>query len=120
MKLKRDGFASIECIISMSIICMGIYIISTSLYNSYYFINYNKEQFEMLNIAKAKIEETKYNIKSNKLLILENSYDVEDKSGYTVNTIIEKDRYYYQCYKVNVNVSNSKNNIKLKSYVLQQ
>ena len=120
MKLKKNGFVTIECIISISIICMGIYIISTSLYNSYCFINYNKEQFEMLNIAKSKIEETKYSVKSNRLSILENSYNIENEYGYTINTTIEKDRYYYQCYKVNVDVSNGKNNIKLKSYVLQQ
>ncbi|HSQ88686.1 hypothetical protein [Romboutsia sp.] len=120
MKLKKEGFITIECIISISIICMGIHIISTCLYNSYCSINYNKEQFEMLNIANSKIEETKYSVKNNRLSTLENNYTIENEYGYTVNTIVEKDRYYYQCYKVNVDVSNGKNNIKLKSYVLQQ
>ncbi|MGL4913484.1 MAG: hypothetical protein ACRC3Y_13755 [Romboutsia sp.] len=120
MKKRRMGFATIECIVSMTIICIGIYIISNALYNSYSFTNYNKKRFDMLNIAKSTIEDVKYNIKNEVYTDVNSDYiEVEDYS-YKVNTIIEKSTEYYQCYKINVVVSNEDTNIRLESYVLQQ
>ena len=62
MKLNKSGFASIECIISLSIISLAMYMISTTLYDVYYKVNLNKEKLEMLRLAKEYIEEAKYKI----------------------------------------------------------
>ena len=119
MKRKQGGFVSIECIMSISIICIGIYIISTSLYSSYCFINYNKQQYQVINIAKSKIEDSKYDVKNSGFKVVENSHDVECENGYKIDTTIQKDRDYYQCYKINVGVSSKKHEIRLNSYATQ-
>ena len=41
MKLSKKGFASIECVVSLSIISLSMYVISTTLYDTYYKINLN-------------------------------------------------------------------------------
>ena len=117
---RRMGFATIECIVSISIVCIGMYIISNALYNSYSFTNYNKRRFDMLNIAKSTIEEVKYAIKNETCTDVKSEYKNVEGNNYKVNTIIERSIEYNQCYKINVLVSNEDTNIRLESYVLQQ
>ncbi|WP_042271941.1 hypothetical protein [Faecalimicrobium dakarense] len=119
MKYKKDGFVSIECIISLSIISLAVYIISTSLYSNYVIVNTNKEQVEMLNLAKSNLELTKHQIKKSSSEIIENTKNTKIVNSYEISTIIEKD-IYYECHKVNVKVKNDKNNISLYSYVFKQ
>lgn len=119
-KIKKDGFATIECIFSVTIVCLGIYIVSNVLYNSYEFTLFNKDRFEMLDIAKSKIEETKFIIKNNSKDQI-NNFNKKDKiNKFETETIIEKNKENYQCYKVYVLVHNEKNNLKLESYVFKQ
>ncbi|MCR8745205.1 hypothetical protein [Romboutsia lituseburensis] len=120
MDIKKDGFATIECIFSITIVCLGIYIVSNVLYNSYEFTLFNKDRFDMLDIAKSKIEETKYIIKNNSESKI-NDLNKKDKiNKFEVETIIEKNKENYQCYKIYVSVYNEKNNLKLESYVFKQ
>lgn len=119
MKKRKRGFATIECIVSMTIVCIGIYIISNALYSSYSFTNYNKRRFDMLNIAKSTIEDIKYDIKNEMYIYKNSNYIKLENYTYKVDTIIEKSREYYQCYKINVLVSNEDTDISLESYVLQ-
>ena len=98
MKLNKSGFASIECIISLSIISLAMYMISTTLYDVYYKVNLNKEKLEMLRLAKEYIEEAKYKINND---MLYENYNTRDINGYKVDILIEKDSYY-DCNKINV------------------
>ncbi|MDQ5924664.1 MAG: hypothetical protein QG598_1761, partial [Bacillota bacterium] len=41
LKNKSDGFTSIECVVSLSIICTLVYMVSVSLYNNYFILNSN-------------------------------------------------------------------------------
>lgn len=120
MKTKKEGFATIECIFSITILCLGIYVISNTLYNSYSFTLYNKDRFEMLNIAKSKMEEAKYEIKNNIIEKVNNASKYDELKDYKIDTIIEKSKEYYQCYKVSINVYSERTNISLKSYVFKQ
>lgn len=118
MKYKRDGFVSIECIISLSIISLAVYIISTSLYSNYVIVNTNKEQLEMLNLAKSQLELTKHQIKKDSNEFIENNRNLKVVDTYEISTIIEENTYY-ECHKVNVEVKSNKNNISLYSYVFK-
>lgn len=116
MKLNKSGFASIECIISLSIISLAMYMISTTLYDVYYKVNINKEKLEMLRLAKDYIEENRYKINNN---ILYENFNTIDINGYKVDILIEKDSYY-NLNKINVEVKNDKNGINLYSYAVKR
>ena len=65
MKNKSDGFTSIECVVSLSIICTLVYMVSVSLYNNYFILNNNISKIEMTNIAKSNLDYLKNEIKNN-------------------------------------------------------
>ncbi len=52
LKIRKSGFISIECIISIAILYVAVYLVSTSLYNCYSFISRNISDREMLSTAK--------------------------------------------------------------------
>lgn len=116
MKLNKSGFASIECIISLSIISLAMYMISTTLYDVYYKVNLNKEKLEMLRLAKEYIEEAKYKINNDMLYENCNTREINE---YKVDILIEKDSYY-DCNKINVEVKNDKKSINLYSYAVKR
>lgn len=118
MKYKINGFVSIECIISLSIISLAIYIVSTSLYSNYVIANTNEDQLKMLSLAKSNLELTKHKIKKDDSII-ENSKNTNVVDSYEISTIIEKN-IYYNCHKVNIEVKSDKNNVNLYSYVFKQ
>ncbi|MGL6107447.1 prepilin-type N-terminal cleavage/methylation domain-containing protein [Romboutsia sp.] len=119
MKNKQSGFVLIEVIISMAIICLAVYMISYSLYENYSSTENNKERIEILNTAKQYLECTKDEIKRSEGYIT--NYEESKNIGkYKVIKSVKKEENYYQCYKVNIEVKNNKNSIKLDSYVLQQ
>ena len=112
MKNKNDGFTSIECVVSLSIICILVYMVSVSLYNNYFVLNNNISKIEMTNIAKSTLDYIKDSIS--------NYNDTETINNYEVKKTIEKDEYYYKCYKVVIEVRKNEQIRRLKSYVLQQ
>ena len=118
MKNKNSGFTSIECVISLSILCIIVYIVSVSLYNNYYILINNISKVEMDNIAKSVLYYTKDNIRNNSIII--DYIDTETINGYEVKKIIEKDENYYKCYKVTIEIHKNEIIRKLESYVLQQ
>nr|WP_294570218.1 hypothetical protein [uncultured Romboutsia sp.] len=118
MKNKKDGFSSIECIISLSIICTLIYMVSVSLYNNYFILNNNISKIEMTNIAKSNLDYIKRSIRNNNI---SSSYnDTEIINEYEIKKIVEESEYYYKCYKVVIEVKKNENIRRLESYVLQQ
>ena len=118
MKNRNSGFTSIECVISLSILCIIVYIVSVSLYNNYYILSNNTSKIEMDNIAKSVLYYTKDNIRTKR--IITDYIDTETINGYEVKKIIEKDENYYECYKVTIEIKKNEIIRKLESYVLQQ
>ena len=118
MKNKNDGFTSIECVVSLSIICILVYMVSVSLYNNYFVLNNNISKIEMTNIAKSTLDYIKDSIRNNN--ISNNYNDTETINNYEVKKTIEKDEYYYKCYKVVIEVRKNEQIRRLESYVLQQ
>ena len=70
MKNKSDGFTSIECVVSLSIICTLVYMVSVSLYNNY-FISGNYNDTETINDYEIRkiVEEDEYYYKCYKIVI---------------------------------------------------
>lgn len=120
MKNKQSGFILIEVIISLSIVCLAVYMISYSLYESYNSTEKNKNKIEMLNTAKQYLECTKSEMKNNKNYLTTNYEESKDIGKYKVTKTVQKEENYYQCYKINIEVNNNKEGIKLVSYVLKQ
>jgi len=118
LKNKKDGFTSIECVISLSIICILVYIVSVSLYNNYFILNNNILKIEITNIAKSNLDYIKDRIRNND--ISSNYNDTEIINDYEIKTIIKQDYYYYKCFKVIVEVKKNEQIRRLESYVLQQ
>ena len=99
MKNKSDGFTSIECVVSLSIICTLVYMVSVSLYNNYFILNSNISKIEMTNIAKSTLDYIKESVR---------------------NKNISGNYNYYKCYKIVIEVKKKEQIRRLESYVLQQ
>lgn len=118
MKNKSDGFTSIECVVSLSIICTLVYMVSVSLYNNYFILNNNISKIEMTNIAKSTLDYIKESVRNKN--ISGNYNDTETINDYEIRKIVEEDEYYYKCYKIVIEVKKQEQIRRLESYVLQQ
>lgn len=118
MKNKSDGFTSIECVVSLSIICILVYMVSVSLYNNYFILNNNISKIEMTNIAKSTLDYIKESVRNKN--ISGNYNDTEAINDYEIRKIVEEDEYYYKCYKIVIEVKKKEQIRRLESYVLQQ
>lgn len=117
MKNKSDGFTSIECVVSLSIICILVYMVSVSLYNNYFILNNNISKIEMTNIAKSTLDYIKESVRNKN--ISGNYNDTETINDYEIRKIVEEDEYYYKCYKIVIEVKKKEQIRRLESYVLQ-
>lgn len=118
MKNKSDGFTSIECVVSLSIICILVYMVSVSLYNNYFILNNNISKIEMTNIAKSTLDYIKESVRNKN--ISGDYNDTETINDYEIRKIVEEDEYYYKCYKIVIEVKKKEQIRRLESYVLQQ
>ena len=118
MKNKSDGFTSIECVVSLSIICTLFYMVSVSLYNNYFILNNNISKIETTNIAKSTLDYIKESVRNKN--ISGNYNDTETINDYEIRKIVEEDEYYYKCYKIVIEVKKKEQIRRLESYVLQQ
>ncbi|WP_071119713.1 hypothetical protein [Romboutsia timonensis] len=118
MKNKSDGFTYIECVVSLSIICTLVYMVSVSLYNNYFILNNNISKIEMTNIAKSTLDYIKESVRNKN--ISGNYNDTETINDYEIRKIVEEDEYYYKCYKIVIEVKKKEQIRRLESYVLQQ
>ena len=118
MKNKSDGFTSIECVVSLSIICILVYMVSVSLYNNYFILNNNISKIEMTNIAKSTLDYIKESVRNKN--ISGNYNDTETINDYEIRKIVEEDEYYYKCYKIVIEVKKKEQIRRLESYVLQK
>ena len=111
--MKKRGFITLECIISMFILSIIVYMITFSINNSFDLLNKNKEYSTMLNLAQNYMNETKNDIKyKNDKINTETIY----LNKFQINKIITKKENYYNCYKVRLEVKSQDRSVKLESY----
>lgn len=112
--MKRQGFILLESVISVFVLLLIIYILTLALDSNFKLLNKNEEYTSMLNIAQNKINEAKCKVKYDENLDEE---VVNIAVGeYTVKTIIAKNKNYYNCYKIDVNVKSKNRSIDLETY----
>ncbi|MEG0856056.1 MAG: hypothetical protein RSG52_06215 [Terrisporobacter sp.] len=117
MKRKRNGFTSIECVVSLFILTTIIFVVTTSLHNSFNLLNKNRDNLQMLSIAKEEIEDERINIKNT------SSTQSYNKSKRIENYIIEtsvNSASYYKCYVLNLRISSMLNNMEFSTYVTKK
>lgn len=115
--MKKRGFITLECIISMFILSIIVYMITFSINNSFDLLNKNKEYSTMLNLAQNYMNETKNDIKyKNAKINTETIY----LNKFQINKIITKKENYYNCYKVRLEVKSQDRSVNLESYVTKK
>lgn len=115
--MKKRGFITLECIISMFILSIIVYMITFSINNSFNLLNKNKEYSTMLNLAQNYMNETKNDIKyKNAKINTETIY----LNKFQINKIITKKENYYNCYKVRLEVKSQDRSVNLESYVTKK
>ncbi|GAA6382996.1 hypothetical protein [Intestinibacter bartlettii] len=115
--MKKRGFITLECIISMFILSIIVYMITFSINNSFNLLNKNKEYSTMLNLAQNYMNETKNDIKyKNDKINTETIY----LNKFQINKIITKKENYYNCYKVRLEVKSQDRSVNLESYVTKK
>lgn len=117
---KKSGFISIECIMSLTILYVSVYLISTALYDCYKFTIGNESKREMLNTAKEYLEEEKYKIKNSDYPLIEDATKQTYINGYEVNSSIKQALDYYQCYEINMEIKRNTESLRFDSYVTKQ
>ena len=115
--MKKRGFTTLECIISMFILSIIVYMITFSINNSFNLLNKNKEYSTMLNLAQNYMNETKNDIKyKNDKINTETIY----LNKFQINKIITKKENYYNCYKLRLEVKSQDRSVNLESYVTKK
>ena len=115
--MKKRGFITLECIISIFILSIIVYMITFSINNSFNLLNKNKEYSTMLNLAQNYMNETKNDIKyKNDKINTETIY----LNKFQINKIITKKENYYNCYKVRLEVKSQDRSVNLESYVTKK
>ncbi|HBH3052028.1 TPA: hypothetical protein KSG57_001404 [Clostridioides difficile] len=120
MKIRKSSFISIECIISIAILYVVVYLVSTSLYNCYSFISRSMSDREMLSTAKKYIEDEKYRIQNSKYELIEDKIEKNYINGYEINSRIKQILDYYQCYEINIEIKNEFKELRFNSYVTRK
>lgn len=115
--MKKRGFITLECIISMFVLSIIVYMITFSINNSFNLLNKNKEYSTMLNLVQNYMNETKNDIKyKNDKINTETIY----LNKFQINKIITKKENYYNCYKVRLEVKSQDRSVNLESYVTKK
>ena len=117
MTIKRYGFITLECVISLFIVSMIVFIITLTLNNNIILLKKNKFNRQMLYIAKEVIEDERNKIK--------NSISTE---GYNKNKIINNFKVktivtpvnYYNCYNLKVKILYENREMELNTYVTKK
>lgn len=102
---------------SFFILSIIVFIITSSLHSSSYLLNKNKDNIEMLSIAKESIEDEKLKIKNDN--VIQSYTNIEKINKYTIYTTVLNSSYY-KCYNLNVKVVNKNNSMELNTYVTKK
>ena len=117
---SSKGFVAIECVVSLSILLVSVYLVSTALQNCYRHIKNNEKNREMLNLAKSNLEIQKYKIKNNESEEIQvKSLDIDNNQvgDYVVSSTVTSNSEFVKNYKINVKIIENKRTLELVSYV---
>ncbi len=117
---SSKGFVAIECVVSLSILIVSVYLVSTALQNCYRHIKNNEKNREMLNLAKSNLEIQKYKIKNNESEEIQvKSLDIDNNQvgDYVVSSTVTSNSEFVKNYKINVKIIENKRTMELVSYV---
>ncbi len=104
-----------ECLVSMSIISLMIYIMSVSFNYSIKFLTDNKNNIEMINILEEYINDKKEYIKFSTDNI--DFYEERNIRGYDIKSSIIKDKEKDSIYKLDTVVEYNNKQIEVSTYV---
>lgn len=111
---KKKGFTSIECVISLFIVSMIIYIITFSMHNGFHLLNKTYKNKEILSLLEEEIEYERNKIKNSSSVT---SYNKKKYLGdYVVETVVKNTRFL-DCYSLDLKVISDLNTMELKTYV---
>lgn len=117
MRIKRNGFTTLECVISLFIVSMIVFIITSTLHNNIILLKKNNHNRQMLYIAKEKIEDERNKIKKSTNI---DRYDEEQTiNNFKVKTLVTPISYY-NCYDLRVKVSDNNREMELNTYVTKK
>lgn len=122
MRIKRKGFTTLECVISLFIVSMIVFIITSTLHNNIILLKKNNHNRQMLYIAKEKIEDERNKIKksTNKDGYNKDGYNKEQMvNNFKVKTLVTQISYY-NCYDLRVKVSDDNREMELNTYVTKK
>ena len=117
--IKEKGFTTLECVISLFIISMIVFVMTKTLNNNNNLLIKNHHKRDMLYIAKEIIEDERNNIKNNNI---NEGYSKENTiNDFTVRTLATPTSHY-KCYNLNVKVleKENKSEIELDTYVFKK
>ncbi len=117
MRIKRSGFATLECVISLFIVSMTVFIITSTLHNNIILLKKNNYDRQMLYIAKEMIEDERSKIKNS---VNTKGFNMEQSiNSFKVKTLVTPINYY-NCYNLKVKVSNNNREMELNTYVTKK
>lgn len=118
MAIKRKGFTTLECVISLFVVSMIVFTITSTLHNDIILLNRNNHNKQMLYIAKEIIEDERNKIKKSSKV---ESYNlIKNIENFKVKTSLTS-TIYYNCYNLNVKVSDDNNKeMELNTYVTKK
>lgn len=117
MRIKRSGFTTLECVISLFIISMIVFIITSTLHNNIILLKKNNHDRQMLYMAKEIIEDERNKIKNS---INTLGYNTNQTiNNFNVKTLVTPTPYY-NCYDLKVEISHDNKEIQLNTYVTKK
>lgn len=117
MRIRRKGFATLECVISLFIVSMIVFIITSTLHNNITLLKKNYNNRQMLYLAKEVIEDERNKIKNS---INFEKYNMDQTiNNFKVKTLVTPTSYY-NCYALKVKISNDNREMELNTYVTKK
>lgn len=115
-QIKRSGFTTLECVISLFIVSMIVFLITSTLHNNMILLRKNHDNRRMLYIAREIIEDKRNHIKnSNDIEAYNNENIINNLKVRTLITPISNN-----CCSLKVNVSNNNNEVELNTHVTKK
>ena len=117
MRIKRNGFTSLECVISLFIVSTIVFVITSTMHNNINLLNKNKYSRQMLYKAKEIIEDERYKIKNSDNT---KGYNLDKDISSLKVKISVKPITYYNCYELKVKVLDNNKEMELNTYVTKK
>ena len=117
MRIKRKGFTTLECVISLFIVSMIVFIITSTLHNNIILLKNNNYNRQMLYLAKEIIEDERNRIKNS---VNTKGYNISQTiNNFKVKTLVTPISYY-NCYDLKVKISYNNKEMELNTYVTKK